>query len=125
MVHGGRERRRAHREVDGRMPMMHDREKSDRLIVPRTPPNDVGVPAAEVVEGSGRTKENSPDGHDVRTQRWTYESAGLERVRQAARWGRRQRFTATVNGVLDTDIRGSTTHGSIASSSPVRRQLRA
>ena len=94
--------------------MMHDREKSDRLIVPRTPPNNAGALAAEAVEGSGRTKGNSPDSHDVRTQRRTYASAGIERVRQAARRARPQRFTVQVTWVLDADMRGfsrySTTH---------------
>ena len=60
-VLGSLERRRAHREVERRTPMMHDREKSDRLIVPQTPPNNAGQPAAEAVEGSGRTKGNSLD----------------------------------------------------------------
>ena len=108
-VLGGQERRRAHREVDGRTPMMHDREKSDRLIVPWTPPNNAGQPAAEAVEGSGRTKGNSCDDHDARTQCRTHASTGLERVRQAASRDRQQRFTATVNGVLDADICGFST----------------
>ncbi len=84
--------------------MMHDREKSDRLIVPWTPPNNAGQPAAEAVEGSGRTKGNSCDDHDARTQCRTHASTGLERVRQAASRDRQQRFTATVNWVLDADI---------------------
>ena len=83
--------------------MMHDREKSDRLIVPRTPPNNVVEPAAEAVEGSERTKGNSPDGHDARTQRRTYASADIERVRQVARRDRKQRFTALLHHVYDID----------------------
>ena len=105
--------------------MMHDREKSDRLIVPRTLPNNAGGPAAEAVEGSERTKGNSPDGHDVRTQRRTYASVGPERVRQAAKRTRWQRFISMVSWVLDADIRGATTHGSTAVSSTVWRQSRA
>ena len=81
--------------------MMHDREKSDRLIVPRTPPNNVVEPAAEAVEGSERTKGNSPDGHGDRTQCRTKAPAGIERVRQAAKRDRKQRFTALLHHVYD------------------------
>ena len=87
--------------------MMHDREKSDRLIVPKTPPNNAGEPAAEAVEGSGRTKGNSHDGHDARTHAPDRRvGSGIERVRQAARRDRQQRFTANESWVLDADIRG-------------------
>jgi RNA-directed DNA polymerase len=83
--------------------MRHDREKSDRLVVPMKPPNTVGQPAAEVVEGSERTKGNSPESHDARTQRRIHASAGIERVRQAARRDRKQRFTALLHHVYDID----------------------
>ena len=49
--------------------MMNDRGKSDSSVVPRKPSNNAGSPAAEVVEGSGLAKGNSPDGRDGRTQR--------------------------------------------------------
>jgi len=74
--------------------MMDDRRKSDRLVVPKKPPNKAGEPATEAVEGSERAKGNSPDSYDDRTQRRMPTSDGLERVRQAARRDRRQRFTA-------------------------------
>jgi RNA-directed DNA polymerase len=83
--------------------MTYDREKSDRLVVPRKPPNNAVEPAAEVVEGSERTKGNSPDGHDDRTQRRIHTSAGIERVRQAARKDGKQRFTALLHHVYDVD----------------------
>ena len=83
--------------------MMDDHETSDRLIVPRTPPNNAEEPAAEGVEGSERTKGNSPDGHGARTQRRTNVPAGIERVRQAARRSRKQRFTALLHHVSDID----------------------
>ena len=108
-VLGGQERRRAHRKVDGRTPMMYDREKSDRLIVPKTPPNNAVEPAPEAVEGSRRTKGNPPDSHGDRTQGRMKAPDGLERVRQAASRDRQQRFTATVNWVLDADICGFST----------------
>ena len=83
--------------------MMDDRETSDRLIVPGTPPNNAEEPAAEVVEGSERTKGNSPDSHDARTQRRIHAPVGIERVRQAARRDRKQRFTALLHHVYDID----------------------
>jgi hypothetical protein len=83
--------------------MMHDRGKSDSLVVPKKPPNNAGQPAAEVVEGSGLAKGNSPGGHDDQTQRRINSSAGIERVRQAARKGRQQRFTALLHHVYDVD----------------------
>ena len=81
--------------------MRNDREKSDRLVVPQKPPNNAAEPAAEVVEGSERTKGNSPDSHDGRTQRRIHPSDGIERVRQAARRDRKQRFTALLHHVYD------------------------
>jgi RNA-directed DNA polymerase len=83
--------------------MTNDREKSDRLVVPRKPPNNAAEPAAEVVEGSERTKGNPPDGHDDRTQRRMQSSDGIERVRQAAKRDRKQRFTALLHHVYDID----------------------
>ncbi|MGH9158869.1 MAG: hypothetical protein ACRD2X_02625 [Vicinamibacteraceae bacterium] len=81
--------------------MMHDRGKSDSSVVPEKPPNKAGPPAAEVVEGSGLAKANSPEGRDGRTQRRTLPSAGIERVRQAASRERQQRFTALMHHVYD------------------------
>jgi RNA-directed DNA polymerase len=83
--------------------MMHDRGKSDSRVVPKKPPNNAGQPAAEVVEGSGLAKGNSPEGRDGRTQRRINSSAGLERVRQVARREKTQRFTALLHHVYDVD----------------------
>jgi RNA-directed DNA polymerase len=83
--------------------MMHDRGKSDSLVVPTKPPNNAGRPVAEVVEGSGLAKGNSPEDRDGRTQRRTHPSDGIERVRQAARRERQQRFTALMHHVYDVD----------------------
>src|SRR6267142_782408 len=81
----GRGDRRPHREVQGHTPMMDGRGKSDRPIVPGKPPNNAEEPAAEVVEGRGRTKGNSPERNALRTQGRAGTSSALERVRQAAR----------------------------------------
>ena len=81
--------------------MMDDRGKSDSLVVPSKSSNKAGQPAAETAEGSGLAKGNSPEGHDARTQRRVHASDGIERVRQAARRERRQRFTALLHHVYD------------------------
>jgi len=83
--------------------MMDDHGKSDSLGVPMKPPNNAGQPAAEVVEGSGLAKENSPDSHGNRTQGRTPSPDGIERVRQAAKRDRKQRFTALLHHVYDIE----------------------
>jgi group II intron reverse transcriptase/maturase len=83
--------------------MMDDRRKSDRLVVPRKPPNKAGQPAAEAGEGSERAKGTSPESHEVRTQRRVNASDGIERVRQAASQDRKQRFTALLHHVYDVE----------------------
>jgi RNA-directed DNA polymerase len=83
--------------------MTHDHGKSDSSVVPRKPPNNAGRPAAEAAEGSGLAKGNSPDSHGGRTQRRDVPSDGIERVRQAARRDRKQRFTALLHHVYDLD----------------------
>ena len=78
---------------------MHDREKSDRLVVPAKPPNNPGVPGAEVVEGRGLLEGNTAS--DTRPGR----SAGLGvssdlwRVRRVARKDGDVRFTALLHHV--------------------------
>ena len=65
--------------------MMDGRGKSDRPIIPGKPPNNAEEPAAEVAEGRGRTKGNSPERNARRTQGRVSTLSALERVRQAAR----------------------------------------
>jgi len=81
--------------------MMNGHGKSDRSIRPRKPPNNAGLSAAEVVEGSDLAKGNSPEGNAFRTQRRGDARSALERVRQAARRDRTQRFTALFHHVYD------------------------
>ena len=99
----GDERRRPCREVYELTPMMNDDGKSDSLVVPRKTPNSAANAATEAPEGSGLAKGNSRDSHDGRTLRRTHPSDGLERVRQAARRDRRQRFTALLHHVYDVE----------------------
>ena len=83
--------------------MVNDRRKSDRSVVPKKPPNNVGQPTAEVVEGRGLAKGNSPEGNAFRTQSRDDAHSALERVRRAARKDRKQRFTALLHHVYDLD----------------------
>jgi group II intron reverse transcriptase/maturase len=83
--------------------MMHDRGKSDSSVVPTNSPNKAVESAAEAREGSGLAEGNSPDSHDDRTLRRMSTPDGIERVRQAAKRDRKQRFTALLHHVYDTD----------------------
>jgi group II intron reverse transcriptase/maturase len=83
--------------------MTHDHGMSDRLVVPSKSSNNAGRPATETREGSERAKGNSPDGHEDRTQRRVNASDGIERVRQAARKDRTQRFTALLHHAYDVE----------------------
>jgi group II intron reverse transcriptase/maturase len=80
--------------------MMHDRGKSDRPIVPAKAPNEAEPgEAKEVLEGRGLAKGNTPERNTSRTQSRTDMSSALERIRQAARRDKGQRFTALLHHV--------------------------
>ena len=84
--------------------MTNDRGKSDRSVVPKKPPNNVGpMPTAEVVEGRDLAKGNSPEGNAFRTQGRGDARSALERVRRAARKDRKQKFTALFHHVHDVE----------------------
>lgn len=94
---------RPYREVQGLQPMMNEHGKSDSLIVPEKLPNKAQVRAAEAVEGRGLTKGNPHERNAPRTQSREGASSALERVRQAARKDRKQRFTALLHHVYDSE----------------------
>ena len=79
--------------------MMHDREKSDGLVVPVKPPNNAQGGAAEVVEGSGPAKGNTAS--KTRPGLSAGESAlsALDRVRRVAATDKEARFTALLHHV--------------------------
>lgn len=79
--------------------MMNGRGRSDRPIVPRNSLNKAEEPAAEAREGRGLAKGNSPERNALRTQGRGGASSVLERVRQAARKDRKQRFTALLHHI--------------------------
>jgi RNA-directed DNA polymerase len=83
--------------------MMNGRGKSDRPEVPGKPPNNAGTSAAEVVEGRGLAEGNSPKCDALRTQGRGGAQSALERIRQAARKDRKQRFTALLHHVYDVE----------------------
>jgi group II intron reverse transcriptase/maturase len=83
---------------------MHGRGKSDSPIVPGKPPNKAEGPAAEVVEGRGLAEGNRLGQNAPRTQRRSSSApSALERIREAARKDRKQRFTALLHHVSDPE----------------------
>jgi hypothetical protein len=89
------------REVQGRTTALNEHGKSDRPAVPAKSPNNAEQPAAEGMEGRGLAKVRSREQHAPRTQRRTSVRSALERVRQAAKRDRKQRFTALLHHVYD------------------------
>jgi len=79
--------------------MMNGREKSDSAVVATKPANKVGKPAAEWVEPRAGTKGNTEQTNTCRAQDRESVSHGLERVRQAARQRKKERFTALLHHV--------------------------
>jgi RNA-directed DNA polymerase len=83
--------------------MTHEREKSDRVVVPAKSPNKAERSAAEAMEGRALAKGTLQERNAVRTQSRTAAISALERVRQAATKDRKQRFTALLHHVYDVD----------------------
>ena len=82
---------------------MHDPEKSHSAVVAVKPPNKVGSPAAEAVEPRAGTKGNADQQSTHRTQTRERVTQALNRVRQAARQRKKERFTALLHHVnVDT-----------------------
>src|SRR3974390_3048173 len=75
--------------------MMHDREKSHSAIRAEKPANKVGnVPAADPVEKRAGTERNASEQSTHRTQGWVRVTQALDRVRQAARLRKEEKFTS-------------------------------
>ena len=82
---------------------MHDLEKSDSAVVAAKSPNKAGSPAAEAVEPRAGTKGNADQQSTHRTQTRERVTQALNRVRQAARQRKKERFTALLHHVnVDT-----------------------
>ncbi len=79
--------------------MMNGPEKSDSAIVAMKPANKTGKPVAERVEPRAETKGNTVQPHTRRTQSRGSVSQGLDRVRNAARQRKKEKFTALLHHV--------------------------
>ena len=77
--------------------MMNGPEKSDSAIVAMKPANKAGRPVAEWVEPRAGTKGNTGQPHTRRTQSRGSVSQGLDRVRDAARQRKKEKFTALLH----------------------------
>jgi RNA-directed DNA polymerase len=84
--------------------MMHGREKSDPAIVAK-PANNAGQPAAERVERRAGTEGNAGQQSTRRAQDRESVSQALERVRQAAKQRRKERFTALFHHINSAMLR--------------------
>jgi len=82
---------------------MYGRGKSDSPIVPGKPPNKAEAPAAEAVKGRGLAKGNLREQNTSRTQSRQGVPSALERVREAAKRDRKQRFTALLHHVYEVE----------------------
>ena len=79
--------------------MMHGRGKSDEAVVARKPANEAERSAAEPVERRAEAKGNVNQQSASRTQSRADASQALERVRQAARERKEERFTALLHHI--------------------------
>ena len=79
--------------------MMHGREKSDSAIVAVKPTNKAERSAAEPVEPRAGTEGNASQQSTRRTQSRGSVSQALERVRQAARQRKKEKFTALLHHI--------------------------
>jgi RNA-directed DNA polymerase len=78
---------------------MHGLEKSDPAIVAAKPPNKAGPPAAEAVEPRAGAKGNADRQSTHRTQSRKRVTQALSRVRQVARYRKKERFTALLHHI--------------------------
>jgi RNA-directed DNA polymerase len=83
--------------------MTNGRGKSDSSTVPTSSLNKAEGPAAEAREGRELAKGNSPERNALRMQGRESTPSALERVRQAARRDKKQRFTALLHHIYDVE----------------------
>ena len=79
--------------------MMHEREKSDPAIVAVKPTNNAERSAAEPVEPRAGAEGNAGQQSTGRAQNRASVSQGLERIRQAARQRKKEKFTALLHHI--------------------------
>jgi len=78
---------------------MHGPEESDSVVVAGKPTNKAERSAAELVEPRAGTKGNADQQSTRRAQDRASVSQALERVRQAARQRKKERFTSLLHHV--------------------------
>src|SRR5258708_2253562 len=86
---------------------MDGRGKSDDLVVPAKPPNNAGLPAAEVVEERGSAEGNAAGETRPGRRAGVGVSSELDRVREVARKDRDARFTALLHHVSVDRLRAA------------------
>ena len=86
---------------------MHDPEKSDPAVVAVKSPNKAGSPAAEAMEPRAGTKGNADQQSTHRTQTRERVTQALNRVRQAARQRKKERFTAHLHHINTETLRAA------------------
>src|SRR5689334_20828081 len=84
---------------------MHRHEKSDPEIVAMKPANNAAPAAAELVERRAGTKGNAGQQSTLRAQDRAGVSQALDRIRQAARHNKKERFTALLHHVNPETLR--------------------
>src|SRR6202140_3071669 len=85
--------------------MMHGHEKSDPEIVAMKPANKAAPAAAELVERRAGTKGNADQQSTLRAQDRGGVSQALDRIRQAARHNKKERFTALLHHINPETLR--------------------
>jgi hypothetical protein len=84
---------------------MHDQEKSDSVIVAVKSPNKAAQPAAEVMEPRAETKGNAGQQSTHRSQTRARVTQALDRIRQAARQRKKEKFTALLHHINVATLR--------------------
>jgi RNA-directed DNA polymerase len=79
--------------------MMHGRGRSDEAIVAVKPANKAEQSAAEPVERRAETEENAGQSSTGRMQSRETVAQGVERIRQAARERKKERFTSLLHHI--------------------------
>jgi len=77
--------------------MVNGPGKSDSAIIARKPTNKAGQPVAEPVERRAEAKGNASQQSTRRAQDRESVSQALERIRQAARQRKKERFTSLLH----------------------------
>ena len=84
--------------------MMHEREKSDPAIVAVKPTNKAEQSAAEPVEPRAEAEGNASQHSMDRARNRATVSQALERIRQAARQRKKEKFTTLLHHVSTATV---------------------